>query len=105
MENRDQVFPSKSREAIDIPVLKIGKNPSNKNSYRQISLTNCLCKLMERMVNKRLSWYLEINNILHPCQSRFRRNKNTLDNQAILHSHIMEAFACRKSHMTVYMGI
>ena len=35
---------------------------------------------MERMVNNRLTWYLERNNLLSPIQSGFRSNRNTMDN-------------------------
>ena len=44
-------FPIKWKEAILIPLLKPGKNPSDPISYRPIALTSSLCKLMERMVN------------------------------------------------------
>lgn len=46
-----QVFPSAWKDALVIPILKPGKDPSNKDNYRPISLTNCLCKLLERIVN------------------------------------------------------
>ena len=49
-------FPIKWKEAILIPLLKPGKNPSDPISYRPIALTSSLCKLMERMVNSRLLW-------------------------------------------------
>ena len=45
--------------AIIIPVPKLGKVISDPGSYRPISLTSCLCKTMERMINGRLTWYLE----------------------------------------------
>jgi hypothetical protein len=54
-------FPDSWRQAIVIPILKPGKNPEKPESYRPIASTNCMCKLMERMVNKRLVWHLETN--------------------------------------------
>lgn len=58
--------PSSWREAIVIPILKEGKEPSLASSYRPIALTSCLCKLLEKMINRRLIHYLETNKLLDP---------------------------------------
>ena len=42
------------KEATMIPILKRGKNKSKAPSYRPSSLTSCVCKTMERIVNQRL---------------------------------------------------
>ena len=42
-----------------IPILKKGKDPKQAASYRPMSLTSCIGKTMERVVNQRLKWYLE----------------------------------------------
>ncbi|GBN50401.1 hypothetical protein AVEN_224439-1 [Araneus ventricosus] len=57
----ERSFPSSWQQAIIIPVLKPGKEPSNPCNYRPISLTNCMCKILEKMANKRLVYYLETN--------------------------------------------
>ena len=44
-----------------------------------ISLTSTLCKVMESMVNKRLQWFLEKNNLISKNQSGFRKYKSTMD--------------------------
>ena len=49
-------FPPDWRKAIIIPIPKPGKDPTNPN-YRPIALTSCICKTMERMINRRLVWY------------------------------------------------
>ena len=86
-------FPIKWKEAILIPLLKPGKNPSDPISYRPIALTSSLCKLMERMVNSRLSWYLEHNNLLGYRQSGFRKGRCTTDHLVQLESSINKGFA------------
>ncbi|GFS07811.1 RNA-directed DNA polymerase from mobile element jockey [Elysia marginata] len=58
------LVPSNWRKAILMPILKVGKPKNKGNSYRPISLTSCMCKLMERIINKRPVWYLEKHNIL-----------------------------------------
>ena len=61
------------KEATVIPILKPGKDSKNPSNYRPISLTSCFCKTMERMINTRLVWFLEKNNILTKYQSGFRK--------------------------------
>ena len=60
------------KEANMMPVHKPGKKRNEASSYRPISLTSCIGKTMERMINTRLSWYLESNNIITPEQAGFR---------------------------------
>ena len=49
-------FPPDWRKAIIIPIPKPGKDPTNPTNYRPIALTSCICKTMERMINRRLVW-------------------------------------------------
>ena len=63
-----QDFPTLWKTAIIIPVPKPGKVLSDPGSYRPIALTSCLCKTMERMVNSRLTWYLERHKVIPKTQ-------------------------------------
>ena len=65
-------IPKSWKEATIIPIPKPGKDNTNPNNYRPISLTGCICKTLERMINERLVWYLETNNIITEFQSGFR---------------------------------
>ncbi|GBN20879.1 hypothetical protein AVEN_38786-1 [Araneus ventricosus] len=67
-----KAFPTAWRKAIVVPIPKVRKDPQNPSNYRPIALTSCLCKLMERMVNKRLVYILERKNMLSKFQSGFR---------------------------------
>jgi ribonuclease HI len=67
------------KEARMTPILKKGKNKTKVLSYRPISLTSCICKTMERIVNQRLQWYLESENIIVSEQAGFRRYRSTED--------------------------
>lgn len=93
-----RIFPDLWNQAIVIPILKPGKNKFKKDSYRPISLTCCLCKLFEKIINKRLRWYLESNNIIKITQSGFRENCSTLDCLARLESDICDALN-NKQHL------
>ncbi|GBL94554.1 hypothetical protein AVEN_235639-1 [Araneus ventricosus] len=57
-------LPTAWRKAIVVSIPKVGKDPQNPSNYRPIALTSCLCKLMERMVNKRLVYILEKKTII-----------------------------------------
>ena len=69
------MYPEQWSKEIKLPFLKPGKDPNLPSSYRPISLTSCICKLFERMVNHRMMWFLEKNNILCPEQSGFRKHQ------------------------------
>ena len=57
-------FPSDWRNTIIITIPKAGKDPTNPTNYCPIALTSCICKTMERMINRRLVWYLESHKLL-----------------------------------------
>ena len=59
--------------------------------YRPKALTNCVCKTMERMINKRLVWFLE-SNILSNIKCGFRKNRSTIDHLVRLETVIRDAF-------------
>lgn len=52
---------------------------ANKEKVRPIALS-CLGKITERIINKRMSWWAESNNILDTNQNGFRRGKSCEDN-------------------------
>jgi hypothetical protein len=66
-------FPSSWSEATITPQPKPDMDHPCPNNDRLIAVTSCLCKTFKRMINSRLTWYLESNNILTELQSRFRR--------------------------------
>ena len=100
-----KVFPKIWRHAIVLPIAKPGKDPRIVTNYRPISLTSCLCKTMEKMINNRLTWYLEKNQILSPSQSGSRKNKSTLDSLTSLENQIKKGFERKKVTVAVYFDI
>ena len=95
-------FPSTWSVAVVIPIPKPGKDHLQVTNYRPISLTSCLCKVLEKMANVRLVWYLERGNHLTPVQYGFRKERSTTDALLSLESSICGAFASRHHQVTVF---
>ena len=85
---KEGIMPKEWKHALILPFIKPGKEPTSPKSYRPISLTSCLCKIMEQMVTKRLTWYLESNKLLTKAQTGFRKGRNTQDQIIKLHEQI-----------------
>ena len=100
-----QTFPESWRNATIIPIPKPNKDHSNPSNYRPIALTSCLCKLMEKLVNKRLMWYLESEKCLSDLQCGFRKNRSTVDHLVRLEFFIREAFAKGEHLVAVFFDL
>lgn len=99
------IYPEKWKESIIIPVPKPNRDQSNPCNYRPISLTSTLCKLMEKVVNKRLLWYLNHINFLSPFQSGFRKHRSTLDHLVSIDSTVCDAFIADQHAVAVSLDI
>lgn len=86
----ERVFPKAWTHVYVIPLLKPGKPASNPESYRPISLTSNLSKVFERMVVRRLNWWLEAEGKLDNTQNGFRSGRSVTDNAVILHRTVVE---------------
>jgi exonuclease III/ribonuclease HI len=98
-------FPTRWRVATIIPILKAGKDKSDPSSYRPIALTSCMCKLLERMINARLIWFLESKGLLCVEQSGFRRNRSVMDNLVQLEGLIQDTFIQRQHLIAVFFDL
>ena len=98
-------FPEDWTLATIIPIPKPGKDPVEPNNYRPIALTSCLCKTLERMINKRLTWFLESNNHISRFQSGFRSDRSTTDNLVRLETFIRDAFIKKEHVVAVFFDL
>jgi ribonuclease HI len=99
------IVPYQWKQAIVVPLLKSGKPRSNPNSYRPISLTPHLGKLYERLVKRRLEFYLEKNNIVPTIQSGFKRGRGCTDNLVKLTSQVKHGIARGQPTLTCMFDI
>lgn len=71
-------------ECWKISAVKIIPKPNKSDytiasSYRPISLTSNLSKLLEKIINYHLVYFLEFNNVIHQHQYGFRAGRSTAD--------------------------
>jgi len=96
------VLPDLLKIAKVIPVHKKGEKnlPGN---YQPISLLSVFDKILEKLMYKRLSTYLELNNILYDYQFGFRKNHST--SQAVMEvtDNIYQYCSNREITMGIYI--
>ena len=102
---QSQDFPDGWREATVIPIPKPGKDRTDPNNYRPIALTSCLCKIMERMINHRLTWFLQDNNIITKYQCGFQKGKSTTDHLVRLETYIRQGFVKNQHTVGVFFDL
>ena len=98
-------LPQIWKNAHLVPILKKGKNPAEPKSYRPISLTSCIGKIAERMINRRLYWYLESTGQLGKNQAGFRRGKCAEDQLFRLTQGIQDGFQNKKHTLAVFVDL
>ena len=101
----ENLFPETWRMAVTIPIPKPFKDHSSPLNFRPISLTSCLCKLLEKMINARLVWYLEKEKCISPAQSGFRRGRSTTDSLVQITSDIQQAIINKKHTVVVFYDL
>ena len=99
------ILPKDWSISIIVPVKKPNKDASQTTSYRPIALTSCVCKLMEKMINTRLVWYLEAKGMIPSFQFGFRKNRSTLDPLLRLTNQIQQGFAKQSQTIGVFFDL
>ena len=96
-------LPSSWRTANVTPILKKGKPAGHPQSYRPISLTSCLGKVAERMINTRLYHWLEENHLLDNAQAGFRKGSRTEDQLFRFVQSTIDGFQDGKSTTAIFI--
>ena len=89
---RNHIFPSDWTKSIILPIHKKG-DMTVCNNYRPITLSSLFCKVFSSILNKRLTVFIESNNILPEEQAGFRRGYSTIDHIFTLYAMVSKCFA------------
>ena len=66
-------FQKNGIKPLSFPYPNQIKDHTEATIYRPIALTSCLCKTMEGMINSRLVWFLESNQLITEYLAGFRK--------------------------------
>ena len=100
---RSSEIPQIWRNATIIPLLKSGKSPASLASFRPISLTSCVMKLLERVISDRLFDLAERNNWFSGLQAGFRRSRGVEDQILRMSQRISDGFHRREKSVMVLL--
>ena len=98
-------FPPTWQQAIVISIPKSEKDHTDPNNYRPIALNSCLSKTMQRMVNSRLVYYLESNNLITNLQSGFRKERSTTDQLVRAETWVIDVLINRQHVVAVFFDL
>ena len=98
-------FIPKWRKSIVLSFLKPGKDPTEKSSYRPVSLTSTVCKIMEKIVNTRLIRTLNSKQFVNSNQFGYRTGRSTVDNLVKLQTDILEAFDRKEQLVAIFFDL
>ena len=98
-------FPNSWKSGLIIPIKKMNKPPEDVSSYRPITLLSCIGKLFEKIIQKRLEYVLEKNNLLNEGQCGFRRGLGTIDILLRIENIIRQSLEQNKICIVVYIDL
>ena len=96
-------IPKAWRKSRVVALLKPGKPPDSRKSYRPISLLSILYKLYERLIMTRISPIVEEQ--MSPDQAGFRPGRSCCDQLLNLTQYIEDGFEEKKITGTVFVDL
>ena len=95
------IFPQCWKHAIITPLYKGKGDRSDPSSYRAISISSCLGKVLEKVVAKQLIYYLNFHEKLHSSQHGFTAGRSTLSNLLQFNKYIADCLNLKHSFDTL----
>ena len=97
--------PSAWRTSVVVPILKKRKKACDLASYRPISVTSAISKIVERMVNGRLHYYMEDSGLLDENQAGFRRHRSTVNQLVLFTQSVINAWQHNQHIVVVFVDL
>lgn len=97
-------FPNSLKKAIVHPIYKSGDRDSV-NNYRPISVLPTLSKVLEKILNKALSGFLDSNKIISDYQFGFRKNISTEDAVSSLVKHTVAEIERKQKCLGIFLDL
>ena len=98
--------PTPWRQATGVVLKKQGKpDYTQPKAYRVISLLNCLGKVSERILAKRIGHLAETGPLLHPSQMGGRKKKSAIDTVFLLRNTVDRHRRKQKKTSTLFLDV
>lgn len=98
-------FPISWRQSKIIAIPKPGKDASDPDSYRPISLLSTMSKILEKIIKEKVISYINDNNILPIQQFGFRSEHNTVQPLIRIKNIVKNGFTVGKSTAMVLLDV
>lgn len=98
------IVPACLKLAKVVPIYKT-KDKMQLTNYRPISLLPSISKILEKVVHKRVSKFLETNNILFDNQFGFRQNRSTIDAITKFTTDISKSLNEKQSTLAIFLDL
>jgi hypothetical protein len=97
--------PGCLKKAQIIPILKEGKNPKERDSYRPVCLTPVMAKVMERMVSNRMAHCMVKKQVVNRWQTGFQRGKAVEDQIIRVSQSVQDGFEKKPYEKTILVAL
>ncbi|MBW0563491.1 hypothetical protein O181_103206 [Austropuccinia psidii MF-1] len=99
-------FPPQWKEALTTIIRKAGKEDYiDPNTYQPIALLNTLCKLFEKSINDRLTYWAEQSNTLHPGHLGGQLGNSINDAFTMLSTWIHQKWREKKILLGIFLAV
>ena len=96
-------FPKEYTNALLFPIYKGSGSLNQPDYYRGIALLDHIGKLFTKIMNRRMTTWVDMNNLLDDSQGGFRRGRQTSDNALLIDTLVKEQLHTEGGRLYVAM--